>query len=366
MLNERASTADERDALADERDRLADQREHVADQRDDGSAPTAAPETRNPSADELSGTDSPNEEPGSSNEQPGRTGSPGLGGVEEPPGSARPEAQDWAADRREFAADDRQERADERQVLADARDTVADQQDAALLRAAAPSDAPVAAADAAVASAAAEQRDRAAAARDAAGLARRIADRDRANAGSAHPLAAEFVTMARTLLNAETVELAMTDVVEAAVRFVNGCDAASYSAYVDDVATTIASTSAVANGLDNAQYLTAQGPCLLAIQTLQLVISDDLSLDDRWPELAATAGASVSAMSLPVADDDATRSPFGSLNNYGMEANAFDGEDADTAILLTAHLGVLLRVATAARAANERVASSGKPSRLAT
>jgi AmiR/NasT family two-component response regulator len=37
-----------------------------------------------------------------------------------------------------------------------------------------------------------------------------------------------------------------------------------------------------------------------------------------------------------------------------VHANAFDGEDADTAILLTAHLGVLLSLASMTAEANTR------------
>ena len=61
-------------------------------------------------------------------------------------------------------------------------------------------------------------------------------------------------------------------------------------------------------------------------------------------------------MSAPVSEDPAAGHSFGSLNNYSLYTNAFDSEDADTAILLTAHLGVLLQLATIARESTDRSA----------
>jgi GAF domain-containing protein len=161
--------------------------------------------------------------------------------------------------------------------------------------------------------------------------------------------------MGKSLLHADTIELAMADVVNAAVQFVNGCDSASFAALVGDVVTTVASTGLAADELDQAQYETAEGPCLQAIRTLELVICDDLSRDDRWPAFVAAArGSARSAMATPVADDLRPDSPFGSLNSYAQQAFAFHGEDVDTAMLLTAHLGVLLCLARTTSESTDR------------
>ena len=95
--------------------------------------------------------------------------------------------------------------------------------------------------------------------------------------------------MGRLLLSADTIELAMADVVDAAVRFVNGCDTASFAALVGDVVATIASTDPLARHLDEAQYAADEGPCLQAIRTLELVLCEDLAQDDR---LASVRGSS--------------------------------------------------------------------------
>ena len=198
-------------------------------------------------------------------------------------------------------------------------------------------------------------REQAVAARAAAALARQVADGDRAAIGGVNPLAAEFVNMTRSLLQSETVELAMQDVVHAAVRFVNGCDAASFSAYADNVVTTLASTGPIADEADAEQYRAFDGPCLQAIQTMQLVIAADLTSDQRWPKFVRAATNVRSVISAPVSNERPTGAEPGSLNNYSMQANAFTSEDADTAILLTAHLGVLLRLAVMTFEANTLV-----------
>ena len=335
--DERESTADEREDIADERDRLADDRGHAELAAADPGYVGSFVELYDQRAVDRSADAVQRRHRA---ERAERTADSAAGRVA---GNG-----DWVAERREFVADDRQAQADVRQDLADETELRADRREEQANQVGVGATASTIAAGHA-------SRAEAATARDAAALARRIADRDRAGDGSAHPLAAEFVKMARSLLQAETADLAMADVVDAAVRFVNGCDAASFSAYVDDIVTTLASTSLVADELDAAQIRTSEGPCLQAIRTLQLVISADLAQDERWPTFAAIAPQEIkSVMSAPVSEDPAAGPSFGSLNNYSEQANAFDGEDADTAILLTAHLGVLLRLASITRESTDR------------
>ena len=88
---------------------------------------------------------------------------------------------------------------------------------------------------------------------------------------------------------------------------------------------------------------------------MQLVIAADLTSDQRWPKFVRAATNVRSVISAPVSNERPTGAEPGSLNNYSLQANAFTSEDADTAILLTAHLGVLLRLAVMTSEANNRV-----------
>jgi hypothetical protein len=333
VSRERNRIADERDRLADERDRLADEREQRggSGEQDHGLAHNATERAKFERPTDATRA----------------TESHGRPGDDDRPTPTADWEYSWEVDRRDFVADHRQEVADQREALADERERLLDERD----------ERDPSSRGEQTAWEAERSEDRARrAARVAAATAREVADRKRAATTAAGPLAAEFVKMARALIQSETVELAMTEVVEAAVRFVHGCDEASFSAYVDDVVTTIASSGPVAESLDSAQYLSADGPCLQAIRTLQLVISDDLSSDDRWPAFTATVGGRAgSVMSSPVTEVE-TRSgeAWGALNTYGMSSHAFRTEDADTAMLMTAHLGVLLKLAQAAQVAKEQ------------
>src|SRR6478752_331586 len=215
----------------------------------------------------------------------------------------------WAADRREFVAYDRQEQADARELLADERESIANRRDEYLKTLVGSSGTDRIAEDACAAAVADAHasREQAVAARAAAALARQVADGDRAAIGGVNPLAAEFVNMTRSLLQSETVELAMQDVVHAAVRFVNGCDAASFSAYADNVVMTLASTGPIADEADAEQYRAFDGPCLQAIQTMQLVIAADLTSDQRWPKFVRAATNVRGVISAPVSNERPNR-----------------------------------------------------------
>jgi hypothetical protein len=347
---------EERDRMADERDGLADAREHAADVRD--RLADARDEAATAHGDDLErfpgGPDDRSTEIRQAlevNAQQRRAQRERA--ARSPDGTVAVDGTDWGRDRRDFIADDRQEQADRRDALADERDALADALEAYQSTTAHGG-------PGAHSSGLPGQRtDRVAAAqlRVNAAVARQAADLDRDQRVSPRPLAAEFVKIGQALLTGDRPERGMEEVVLAAVRFVNGCDAASFSVLVNEVVTTIAASHPVADELDQVQYRTSQGPCLEAIATLQAVISDDLSRDERWPAFVAEASRSASsAMATPVLDDRPMRSTFGSLNAYGTRAAAFDQEDADVAMLLTAHLAILLRLVATAQESTVRAA----------
>lgn len=347
---------DSRDRLARERDHTADGRDVVADRRDAHELPPGL-DPAHLSGDvvdrlaEIRRTLDANAERRRAHRERAARSSDraGLGDGHDA----------WAEERREFASDDRQEQADHRDALADERDALMDERDALHATFRRRSTGDRAAGWVQVSQIEAERDERAAAAqlRLTAAIARQSADAQRAASPGSRPLAAEFVKIGQALLRGDDIEQGMAEVVHAAVQFVNGCDAASFSVLARHVVTTIAATSPLANELDQVQYRTSQGPCLQAIRTLEAVISDDLSHDERWPAFVAEAARSVSsAMATPVLDDRATKTSFGSLNAYGTNTGAFDQDDQDTAVLLTAHLGVLLRLMATAQESSVRAA----------
>lgn len=269
----------------------------------------------------------------------------------------RAEDSDWAGERREFLADDRQAQADRAETLDDEREVLADAREQQLRELAIDVGLHAASATAGTGSALGStvfeaERGEAAAARADARRERRRADADLARQDFARPLTSHLLDIARLLAHTCEPDDATARIVAAAAQVVPGCDAASFSKLVGDDPVTVAATNPAARALDCLQYDSGQGPSLDALSTLHLVISDELAADSRWPDLAAAvaaAGVAVGAIASPIVDERDPVAAFGSLNNYGNKACAFDADARECVMPLTAHLGAV--VTLAARAA---------------
>jgi hypothetical protein len=193
--------------------------------------------------------------------------------------------------------------------------------------------------------------DRAEARRD-----RQRADADHADREFTRPLASHLLDIARHLVHASEPDDVTSDIVTAARHVLPGCDAASFSKPVGHEVVTVAATGPVAQYLDALQYENREGPCLEALSSLRLVTSDELAADARWPQLVAAvaaAGVVASAMASPIVDERDPASALGSLNNYSNSIGAFDEEARDCVMLLTAHLGAVLSLASRAADADQ-------------
>jgi GAF domain-containing protein len=98
---------------------------------------------------------------------------------------------------------------------------------------------------------------------------------------------------------------------------------------------TVASADALARLLDEQQYEVDDGPCLQALRTGQVVLSDDLSRETRWdgyPAMAVAHGVrSIYSSPLQVGER-----PIGALNLYATTAGAFTADSKAAAAQLTA------------------------------
>jgi len=98
---------------------------------------------------------------------------------------------------------------------------------------------------------------------------------------------------------------------------------------------TVASADPLARLLDEQQYEVEDGPCLQALRTGQVVLSDDLSRETRWdgyPAMAVAQGVrSVYSSPLQVG-----KRPIGALNLYATTAGAFTTDSQTAAAQLTA------------------------------
>jgi GAF domain-containing protein len=104
---------------------------------------------------------------------------------------------------------------------------------------------------------------------------------------------------------------------------------------------TAAASSGLPEELHDSQYHSGTGPSMEAIRTKDLILSDDLAADPRWPgwrERALAAGVR-GVLTVPVDIDEHV---IGALTVYSAEAARFTADGGLTALLLAEHAGLLL------------------------
>jgi GAF domain-containing protein len=168
------------------------------------------------------------------------------------------------------------------------------------------------------------------------------------------PLAAEFVRLAESLLDATTVHGVLERVVHAARVAVPGADLVSVTLRTDEGFTTPVYTHELTLRLDEVQYRLGEGPCVESTRTpgLGLTYSGDLAAGVEFPAFgpaAAELGArSVMAVGL-FPEGETPR--YGALNLYAFDAHGLDELDRDLALILAAHASTALAATVASTAA---------------
>jgi hypothetical protein len=106
---------------------------------------------------------------------------------------------------------------------------------------------------------------------------------------------------------------------------------------------TFASTGLPAELLDEGRYAGGDGPCMEAVRTRDIVLSQDLADERRWPTWAAAARANGlrGVLAYPF---DVDPGILGSLTLYAAQPRAFGGDVPILAMLLADHASLLLRV----------------------
>ena len=105
--------------------------------------------------------------------------------------------------------------------------------------------------------------------------------------------------------------------------------------------TTTAPTDEVVVTADKLQYLLEEGPCIAAVYADDVLVSDDVSTDPRWPrwgEQAATMGLNSIVSVHLYTDTDA----MGALNLYSLQRRDYGSDELNVARLVGAHASVAL------------------------
>jgi GAF domain-containing protein len=131
------------------------------------------------------------------------------------------------------------------------------------------------------------------------------------------------------LLNTHrTLPAKLEAVVEMVKRTIPGCDAAGVVMLIEGHPTTSAVTDRLTVEVDLVQYETADGPCLAAVETGNVIRVDILERDSRFTRFAPGALdlQIQSTLSVPLVANGTT---VGALNLYSRTPDAFHDEDEE-------------------------------------
>ena len=153
---------------------------------------------------------------------------------------------------------------------------------------------------------------------------------------------AGLASVARGMRTASDELTRLQLVTEAAVDLVDRCKYAGITLNDAGECLTLATSAEVVRTVNAMQNELGEGPCHDPHRTEEVVVSNDVSRDERWPSWGARIAAEhglASAMSVLVFSD---RTSYGTLSLYAAEPGAFTGDDLATAQVLAAHLAVSL------------------------
>ena len=161
------------------------------------------------------------------------------------------------------------------------------------------------------------------------------------------PLGREFAALTYALLDADTVEDVLEQVVTATAKVTAGADVVSVTLRSPDGSFfTPVFTHSIARDVDELQYSFGEGPCMTAAEDPGPAITSwrDLRADAPWPRFApAACEAGIHAV-LSVSLLPAPIPPrlSGALNVYSRSIGGLDTADKDIILLLATHASLAL------------------------
>jgi GAF domain-containing protein len=154
-------------------------------------------------------------------------------------------------------------------------------------------------------------------------------------------IAAVLRQLTARLIVSDDLDEALEDLVETAADLVEGASWCAVTLVRSGSPSTAAASPGLPDSLHDSQYQSGTGPSMEAIRTRDLILSDDLAADDRWPlwrARALTAGIRA-VLTVPVDIDEHV---IGALTVYAAEAGSFTQDVGLTAVLVAEHAGLLL------------------------
>jgi GAF domain-containing protein len=150
-------------------------------------------------------------------------------------------------------------------------------------------------------------------------------------------------------LGSDDVEHTLTTAVELAVELIAGCDACGVTLVrrgrgIKGIETPVSTGDMVVRG-DALQYELGEGPCMDAVWQHEVVVSNDLVVETRWPVWAPRVVEELGARSMMCIQLFAGEHSLGAMNMYSKTPDVFDESDQVEAEALAAHVAVALAAA---------------------
>ncbi|MEV8515929.1 GAF and ANTAR domain-containing protein [Dactylosporangium sp. NPDC051484] len=154
-------------------------------------------------------------------------------------------------------------------------------------------------------------------------------------------IAAVLRQLTARLIASDDLDEALEDLVETAADLVEGASWCAVTLVRSGGPSTAAASSGLPESLLDSQYGNGAGPSMEAIRARDLVHSDDLAADSRWPQWRphALAAGVKAVLAVPVDIDEHV---IGALTVYTAEPGSFTSDVGLTAMLVAEHAGLLL------------------------
>ncbi|MEO3761472.1 GAF and ANTAR domain-containing protein [Mycobacterium sp. B14F4] len=176
------------------------------------------------------------------------------------------------------------------------------------------------------------------------------------------PLACQFAELTRSLLDAETVEDVLDQIVKAAAAVTPQADVISVTLRTPDGAFhTPVATDSVARMIDEMQYEFGEGPCVTAAQASGPAVAECPDLGGEaspWPRLAPAVSKTgiCAVLSLSLIPAPIPPRLAGAMNFYSRSACGLADVDRDLLLLLATHASLALATTEAVTTSNLREA----------
>jgi GAF domain-containing protein len=150
-------------------------------------------------------------------------------------------------------------------------------------------------------------------------------------------------------LGSDDVQHTLTTAVELAVELIAGCDACGVTLVrrakgIKGMETPVSTGDMVVRG-DALQYELGEGPCMDAVWQHEVVVSNDLRAETRWPVWAPRVVEELGARSMMCIQLFADEHSLGAMNMYSTTPGAFGRSDEVEGQALAAHVAVALAAA---------------------